>query len=272
MLRLRLLGFPVDLHASFLLLGVFVLDEGLGAIGIGLWILAAALSVLVHELGHALTARHAGGSVRGITLYGLGGLTVWTDEAKAVGWGRRIWIAAAGAGLGFVVAGILFALVRVGVFGQAAQLVIESPYIVYLGTAADRGLWGTFFLGSFVWATFFWGILNWLPVGGFDGWHMLAEVMNRWFPRAGLKAAAVIGVVVAAGFGWWAFMQGYTFAPILIVFFSLSTLRQAFAGSARDRDLAQPEGAVGVDAPQEGEVASDLLPPDDGDDGGDLFR
>ena len=88
---------------------------------------AAFSSVLIHELGHAFAVRRAGGVVQGITLHALGGATAWSDPANRIGWGRRIGIAAAGAGLGFLVAGVLFALVRFGVFGSAAADLDSQP-------------------------------------------------------------------------------------------------------------------------------------------------
>lgn len=84
----RVLGVPIHLNASMLLLagavtlmyGEFVrrqldLSQGAGyAVGLG-FVVCLLGSVLLHELGHALTARRFGIGVRGITLELLGGYT-----------------------------------------------------------------------------------------------------------------------------------------------------------------------------------------------------
>src|SRR5690606_26935828 len=84
----RVLGVPVHLHPSWLLLAVFVtltygeatrVRLGLAPVpaylvGFG-FVCCLLVSVLLHELGHALTARWYRIGVRGITLELLGGYT-----------------------------------------------------------------------------------------------------------------------------------------------------------------------------------------------------
>jgi Zn-dependent protease len=234
----RLLGFPVTISPTFLILGLFLLDSNLGWQGITAWVGAAFASVLTHEMGHALAVRRAGGVVQGITLHGLGGATAWADPARRISWTKRIGIAAAGAGLGFLVAGALFGLVRLGVFGPTSSAVIQSPFRVLLGDAAGRGQWGVFFLGAFIWVTIAWGLINWLPIGGLDGWHILAELLERWFPGRGRGAAAVIGLLVALAAGWFLLQMGLRFGAIILVLFSIQTL---IAQRARPPETRPPE-------------------------------
>jgi Zn-dependent protease len=226
-LEFRLLGFDVEIHPTFLILGLFVLDAGLGGLGILLWMAAALASVLTHELGHAIAVRRAGGLVHRVMLYGLGGVTLWRESpGRPIGWGKRIGIAAAGAGLGFLVAGALFGAVKAGIFGRFASLLIVSPFDVFLGDAVVLSKWGTFFLGAFIWTTFVWGLVNWLPIGGLDGWHILAELLERWIPGRGRFHAAVIGLLVAIGVGLLLFRAGYQFAPLLLLFFAVQQFAQ----------------------------------------------
>lgn len=220
----RLFGFPVRISPTFLILGLFLLDARLGWQGIAAWVGAAFSSVIVHELGHAFAVRGYGGRVEQITLHGLGGATSWSDPAKRINWGRRIAIAAAGAGLGFVVAGFLYGLVRAGLLGRSAQLVIETPFRVFLGTAAAQELWFVFFLGAFIWVTIAWGLINWLPIGGLDGWHILAELLEKWLPGRGRQVAAVVGLMVALVAAFVLFQMGLRFGAIILVIFALQTL------------------------------------------------
>lgn len=220
----RLFGFPIRISPTFLILGLFLLDARLGWQGIVAWVGAAFSSVIIHELGHAFAVRGYGGRVEQITLHGLGGATAWTDPAKRITWGRRIAIAAAGAGLGFVIAGLLYGLVRVGLFGRAAEVVIDTPFRVFLGTAADEGLWLVFFLAAFIWVTMAWGLINWLPIGGLDGWHILAELLEKWLPGRGRQVAAVVGLIVALIAAFFLFRWGMTFGAIILVLFALQTL------------------------------------------------
>lgn len=92
----RVLGFPVYLNTSVLLLAVLVtflygefvlrqleLSQPAGyAIGFG-FVVCLLASVLLHELGHALTARRYGIGVRGITLEMLGGYTEMDRDAPS---------------------------------------------------------------------------------------------------------------------------------------------------------------------------------------------
>jgi Zn-dependent protease len=78
------LGFPLYLRWSVLLLmGLVTLLSGdLIGYGVGFgFVVCLLLSVLLHELGHALTARWLGIGVRGITLEILGGYTEMDRDA-----------------------------------------------------------------------------------------------------------------------------------------------------------------------------------------------
>ncbi|CAN5729449.1 MAG: site-2 protease family protein [Acidimicrobiia bacterium] len=220
----RLFGFPIRISPTFLILGLFLFDARLGWQGIVAWVGAAFTSVIIHELGHAFAVRGYGGRVEQITLHGLGGATAWTDPAKRIDWGRRIAIAAAGAGLGFVIAGVLYGLVRAGLFGRAAEQVIVSPFRVLFGIAIQDGLWLVFFLGAFIWVTMAWGLINWLPIGGLDGWHILAELLEKWLPGRGRQVAAVVGLIVALIAAFFLFRLGMTFGAVILVLFALQTL------------------------------------------------
>ena len=67
-----ILGFPVELNLSFLLLLALVFFAFGGAIGVALVLLVFG-SVLLHELGHAVVARRLGVHVAGIELSFFGG-------------------------------------------------------------------------------------------------------------------------------------------------------------------------------------------------------
>jgi Zn-dependent protease len=93
----RVLGVPVFLTVPWLVLGVLItvtygrfvqyrhaeLSAGLAYLtGFGM-VLCLLISVLLHELGHALTARRFGIGVRGITLEMLGGYTEMERDAPS---------------------------------------------------------------------------------------------------------------------------------------------------------------------------------------------
>lgn len=69
----RILGFPVKIHFTLLLLLGFIGLAGGGLAGVVLTTLVFA-SVLAHELGHSVVARRLGVQMVGITLYPFGGM------------------------------------------------------------------------------------------------------------------------------------------------------------------------------------------------------
>ncbi|PZW00209.1 Zn-dependent protease (includes SpoIVFB) [Micromonospora phaseoli] len=92
----RVFGVPLYLNASILLLALLIIFlygelagqrlqlSPLGGYLVGAGFVVALLgSVLAHELGHALTARHFGIGVRGITLELLGGYTEMDRDAPS---------------------------------------------------------------------------------------------------------------------------------------------------------------------------------------------
>src|SRR5256885_11816573 len=112
----RLFGVEIRVHLTFFFLLVFVWGtesptqdlaiawRGLGLVGIVFG------SVILHELGHALVARHAGIPAKGIILLPIGGVTI-LDEAQAIpesesGWKRDIRIAVAGPLVNLGIAGV----------------------------------------------------------------------------------------------------------------------------------------------------------------------
>jgi len=111
-----LLGFPVEINLSFiLLLGVVLLAWG-GILGVALVTLAFG-SVLLHELGHALIARQLGVPVSGIELSFFGGAAKMTRLPRTAN--HELAIAAAGPVVSLALGGMglgLAAVTHVGLF------------------------------------------------------------------------------------------------------------------------------------------------------------
>lgn len=96
----RWLGVPVGLHYSWFVIAGLITASLIGAFhrqnpdwgSVVVWVTALAAAMLffvclaLHELAHALVARMGGLSVRGITLFALGGVAQISREASTPSW------------------------------------------------------------------------------------------------------------------------------------------------------------------------------------------
>lgn len=176
-LKFRLFRFPVRVHPLFWLgaaiLGANALNHGIVIFLI--WVAVVFVSILVHELGHALAFR-AFGADSHIVLYVFGGLAVpWGDVR---GRWRRIVISLAGPVAGFLLCGAIYA-------SEAF-----TPW-------ADHNE-PTFFLYWYLFGVnLYWGIFNLLPVVPLDGGRVSEEVCGIIWKRNGLRVALEISIAVA---------------------------------------------------------------------------
>ena len=217
-------GFPVGIHFSFLLLLVLLIDSGLSGIGVALWTVAILLSVILHELGHAATVRRFGGHVEGITIYALGGATVWRESGRRLRAWKHFVVAAAGSGVGLVVGMGLYLFIRAGGMGEAARLIIDLPWRVHLRLADLYGEYLIFVVGAFIWVSVVWGLVNWLPVGGLDGSRMLRIVLVKVLGPSGDLHARIIGLIVGVAAAVWFWRRGLVLAAVLVLVFAGSDM------------------------------------------------
>lgn len=177
----RFAGVDAYIHWSF---GLLVLWAGYSSWqGAGSWLaillgiaflLAQFVSVLLHELGHALVARRYGIRTRHIQLTPLGGVA----SIEGLGVSPRAEIAIAVAG----------PLVNVAIAGVLA--------LVMATTGAS--LFG--FLPSLMWANLILAAFNLLPAFPMDGGRVLrAWLTPRKGPRVATRTAVKVGKVIAVG-------------------------------------------------------------------------
>ena len=188
-LRFRFLAFPVRVHPFFwigaLLLGANTLD--LGPEYLAIWVAVVFVSILVHELGHALAFRRFGADA-GIVLYAFGGLAIPTHEIS--GRWRRILVALAGPIAGFVLAGIVYGSNEALGWGQSDDRRMPNGPVVW------------FLYRQLVWVNVVWGVFNLLPVYPLDGGHVSRELCGmRWGTRGrrvSLKISFAVALAVVA--------------------------------------------------------------------------
>lgn len=166
----RVLGFPIDLNASFLILLAIVFFVFGGLVGV-LVVSIAFASVLLHELGHAVVARRLGVEILGIELGFLGG------AAKMAGMPRKanheIAIAAAGPAVSLALAGV----------GLGIGALVGSPLVMTIG-------WINLVLAGF----------NLIPALPMDGGRILRAALTHRFSyvratEMSVKVARVTAVV-----------------------------------------------------------------------------
>jgi len=204
-LRFPLFGVPVSIHFSFLLVAAFGLPVYRGW-GIVAWTVAVFIAVLLHESGHAFTAKAFGASSVSITLFALGGFTAWS-ASRDLGPGRRFIISAAGSFVGIIAGLAVIGLGRMGLFR-------EVPYLAFV------------FLESFVWAGLVWGILNWIPILPLDGGHMLRHGLEMITPTRADGIARVVSVIAGIIVVVVAWRYGQRFLAIFVAMITFMGLRE----------------------------------------------
>ena len=226
MLRFRLFGIPVGVHATFLVVALLGATAYRG-IDIAWWTVAAFVSILLHEMGHALTARRFGASDTSVTLYGLGGLTTFRHGVD-LGHGKSFVISAAGSFFGIVAGGAVFLMADRGVFDGASDTVVVL-------------------VNSFVFTALVWGVLNWIPVVPLDGGHMVQHLISIFDEERAPIISQVITWVTLGVLAPIAWINGYRFAVLILGFFAIAGWREYRDEMERrraQRTRTAPDGIV----------------------------
>lgn len=171
-----------------------------------LWIPVLFLSILLHELGHALASRLLGYGNSQIVFAGLGGLAINSFQGKRSP-KKAILVSLAGPAaslaLGLIGGGVLYAL--------AGGLTATSMFELF---------WFKMFVMNIFWAVF-----NMLPIYPMDGGQAMRSVFELAFKNL-TKASRVTGIVsivaiVVSMLGAWLIFKGLgTFTFFLAAYFA----------------------------------------------------
>ncbi len=180
-LHMTMLGMPVRVPLSGII-GVGIIawlwlpsfgDDLRGVVAALVFAVLLYAGILLHELAHGLTARRLGNRVHGITLWILGGFTVYERERLTAG--KEALIAASGPATTLALAGV-------------SQVLVWTIGASLPPLAADV-------LTAFVWTNVLLGVLNLLPGLPLDGGGIVRALF--W----GLTGSEYRGTQVAAWSG-----------------------------------------------------------------------
>jgi Zn-dependent protease/CBS domain-containing protein len=220
-------GIDVYVHTTFLILIAWVAyahwqtehSVAAAVMGVG-FILALFGCVVLHEFGHALTARRFGIKTRDITLLPIGGLARlerMPDDPR-----QELWVALAGPAVNVVIVAVLFVVLQAtGTFMPLDAITMTS------GVFLERLMVVNVFLVAF----------NMLPAFPMDGGRVLRALLaiRMDYTRA-TQLAATIGQGMAFFFG----LIGLFFNPFLI-FVALFV----WIGAGQEAAMSQMKSALG---------------------------
>jgi Zn-dependent protease len=222
-LNFRIAGIPVRVHPLFWLMGLLFASSSRNLVNILIWIVAIFVSILIHELGHALVMRVYGIKSQ-VILYVMGGLTVpesvwWGDKTVNISLNSKQenLVSFAGAGAGFLLAGLVMAIsilmggtiFTTSLFGVIPFPIVSLPWGGQLLSA---------FVMSMIWINIFWGVINLMPVYPLDGGNIARRLFVQADPYDGLRKSlwvstivggviAVVGLILLSSF-YMAFLFG----------------------------------------------------------------
>ena len=197
---MKVLGIPTKIEPSFFVLSLFLgASRGLNLSLLLEWVVVVFISVLLHELGHALVARQFGMSPQ-ITLYSMGGLTSWSETTE-ISPPKHLAISVAGPAAGFLLGGILFVAAPTLLSAMESELLTIAYY-------------------DLLWVNIGWGIFNLLPILPLDGGHVLLT-LERWITKKQDQIISyVISLLVSLTIIYLAFTLRSTWVVILGIWFA----------------------------------------------------
>ncbi len=231
-IRFTLFRIPVTIRPSIwiilaLLGGAFQINDGSDLLQVAVFIIMGILSLLVHELGHALSGRHFTGCTPVITLAMMGGVTelphlprtrtqhflyVLAGPLASLLLGLLAAILM-GLQIGSPLAGICFYLYSP--FGAIEIMPANAFY--HLAAAIESGalplpvlnVYATLMLISMWWSLF-----NLLPILPMDGGQLLMTATNN------VRLTATIGMLVGGVLTILSILNGMWFAMMLLGYFA----------------------------------------------------
>ncbi len=175
-----------------LLGGAFTVDSAQGMLMVVLFMMAGFISILVHEMGHALMIRKYGLQTQ-VTLAAFGGYASY--QAGILSRKQSFLVTAAGPGL---------------------QIIFGLLVLVLAGIVAPPSIPIAYFIKVLCWISLAWAFLNCLPIYPLDGGQMLAAVLG---PRRG-RAVHLTGVVVAGILAVLGFASNQWFIAVFMALFA----------------------------------------------------
>jgi len=209
-LRFSLLGVPVRVSPLFWIVSVML---GLGATGgqvtaIAIWTGAAFVSILVHEMGHALAAKSYGWPPS-VMLHGLGGLTMYRPtyhDARS-----RIAITLAGPMAGFALAALTILALQAS--GHDVTLTWSRYSLVDFDRLPYRA--ANILVVFLLYINIFWGLINLLPVLPLDGGQIARELIGLVTHDGGVRQALWLSIAMAVVVGVFAWLYVDTYLGLL---------------------------------------------------------
>jgi Zn-dependent protease/predicted transcriptional regulator len=207
----RIFGISVNIHWTFVMLLGWVFASELAAghnplmafEGV-MFIVTLFGCVVLHELGHALTARKFGIKTRDITLLPIGGVArLERMPERPI---QEFWVAVAGPAVNVVIAACLFMLLGVAVG-------VESVFTAPVLTES--------FVGRLLIVNIALVVFNMLPAFPMDGGRVYRALLaTRYDYVTATEKAARLGKFMAVGFGVLGFLtNGFLVFIALFVYF-----------------------------------------------------
>jgi Zn-dependent protease len=182
----RVFGIRLAVHFTFLLLLAYVAWEGWtdsGWLGLGfsvVFILLLFTCIVLHELGHSLTARHFGVGVSRILLLPIGGMAEFESIPREPR--RELLITLAGPAVNFAFVAILWPFLTVPAGWRGGEIPLT---------------WGGLLFGVWL-VNLVMGCFNLIPVFPMDGGRILRSLLAmRWPYLRATRWAATIGKILA---------------------------------------------------------------------------
>ena len=200
-LNFNLVGIPIRVHPLFWLIAVLLGSSSNNLVQILIWVLVVFISILIHEMGHALAFRQYGQRSQ-IILHLSGGLTVpesisWGGRSASVAFSpnQQIFISLAGPFAGFLFAG----LISLGVIFSGGSIITTYLFgLIPLPLSALMPIGGNVLnslVTAFLWVNVFWGLFNLLPVYPLDGGNVVRYILLQVDPLNGIRKSLWVSVI-----------------------------------------------------------------------------